>query len=133
MRSLLIRKTPESAAAVRTRITDDLRAAGLPADLAADAALLATELVGNAIRHGSALADGGLEVEWTANSTGVRLQVSDGGGGDRPALRPADLTDVSGRGLTIVAALADEWGVDERPGRTTVWAHLAAHSSPAPL
>jgi anti-sigma regulatory factor (Ser/Thr protein kinase) len=129
MRSLWVRKAPASAATVRHSISADLRQNGYTVEVAEDAALLASELVGNAIRHASALPSGQLEVAWGPDATGVRLQVTDGGGRDKPLVREFSLDDTSGRGLAIVAALADDWGVDEHAGGTTVWAHLAARAA----
>jgi serine/threonine-protein kinase RsbW len=125
VRSLWVRRSPASAATVRHSISVDLRQAGFSPDLADDAALLASELISNAIRHASALPSGQLEVAWAIDADGVRLQVTDGGGHDQPQLRQASLDDTSGRGLAIVAALADEWGVQEHSLGRTVWAYLA--------
>jgi serine/threonine-protein kinase RsbW len=124
MTSVWIRNTPASAAAVRHFLHEEVEKAGLGYEMADDAALLASELVGNSIRHAKALPAGYLNVTWVINDDGVRVQVTDGGGGKRPHLRRVSLADTTGRGLAIVAALADDWGVDEEPAQTTVWAHL---------
>jgi anti-sigma regulatory factor (Ser/Thr protein kinase) len=110
---------------VRHSISVDLRQAGFTADLADDAALLASELISNAITHATTLPSGQLEVGWTIDDVGVRLQVTDGGSHDQPHLRQANLDDTSGRGLAIVAALSDDWGVQEHSLGRTVWAYLA--------
>ncbi|MCW2527871.1 MAG: putative anti-sigma regulatory factor, serine/threonine protein kinase [Pseudonocardiales bacterium] len=125
MRSLWVHRSPASAATVRHRISVDLRQAGFSPDLADDAALLASELISNAIRHATSLPSGELEVAWTIDPQGVRLQVTDGGSHDQPQLRQASLDDTSGRGLAIVAALSDGWGVQEHSLGRTVWAYLA--------
>jgi hypothetical protein len=39
----------------------------------------------------------------------------------RPALRTADLSALSGRGLEIVAKLADHWGVRSTGAGKVVW------------
>ena len=124
MTSVWIRNTPDSATAVRHFLHDEVEKAGLGLDLADDAALLASELVGNAIRHARALPAGYLNVTWLIDDGGVRVQVTDGGGGKHPQVRQVSVADTTGRGLAIVAALADDWGVDEKPATTTVWAHL---------
>jgi serine/threonine-protein kinase RsbW len=124
MTSVWIRNTPASAAAVRHFLHEEVEKAGLGTDLADDAALLASELVGNSIRHARALPAGYLNVTWLINEFGVRVQVTDGGGGKHPQIRQVSVADTTGRGLAIVAALADDWGVEQEPASTTVWAHL---------
>ena len=124
MTTVWIRNTAASAAAVRHFLHDEVEKAGLGHDVADDAALLASELVGNSIRHARALPAGYLNVTWMIDDAGVRVQVTDGGGGKRPQVRRAGVDDTTGRGLAIVAALSDSWGVEEEPARTTVWAHL---------
>jgi anti-sigma regulatory factor (Ser/Thr protein kinase) len=130
MTSVWIRNNPASAAAVRHFLHDEVEKAGLGQDLADDAALLASELVGNSIRHARALPAGYLNVTWLIDDAGVRVQVTDGGGGKRPQVRQVSLADTTGRGLAIVAALSDDWGVEEERASTTVWAHLPR---PVPL
>ncbi len=126
MRRMWVRSAPASAATVRHSLTFDMERAGLGRDLADDAALLASELVSNAIRHAAALPSGHLVVDWDIDATGVRIQVADGGSDRQPAVRQTNLDDTSGRGLAIVAALADDWGVEPNAaGGTTVWAHVS--------
>ena len=124
MTSVWIRNTPASAAAVRHFLHEEVEKAGLGREMADDAALLASELVGNSIRHAKALPAGYLNVTWLINGGGVRIQVTDGGGGQRPHVRHVSTASTTGRGLAIVEALADDWGVEEEPTQTTVWAHL---------
>jgi anti-sigma regulatory factor (Ser/Thr protein kinase) len=84
-----------------------------------DALLVVSELVTNGVVHGPASSD--LILEVTVRAGRIRIQVSDSGPcfeGD-PRLPFSD-----GRGLLIVEALADEWGVLRRDG-CTVWAELA--------
>jgi len=55
-------------------------------------------------------------------SSGVRIEVTDAGSGS-VQVRNATAKDVRGRGLRIVEALSDDWGVqpsDKPPGKT-VW------------
>ena len=84
MTSVWIRNTPASAAAVRHFLHDEVEKAGLGPDLADDAALLASELVGNSIRHARALPARCLNVTWLIAEGGVRVQVTDAGGGSAP-------------------------------------------------
>jgi len=58
-------------------------------------------------------------------SNSVRIEVTDAGDGS-VELRNASAKDVRGRGLRIVEALSDDWGVlpsDQPPGKT-VWAQF---------
>ncbi|MFF8955992.1 ATP-binding protein [Streptomyces sp. NPDC014894] len=89
-----------------------------------DAAELAvTELLGNVVRH---VPDRRCALRLLRLPWGVRIEVSDAWGrmprtpaGGRPG---ASALDESGRGLMLVEAVADRWGVDPLPPRgKTVW------------
>jgi histidine kinase-like protein len=56
----------------------------------------------------------------------VVLEVSDAGGHRPPTTPPEDPGDTaeSGRGLALVAAFTDAWGVRDREIGKTVWARL---------
>jgi anti-sigma regulatory factor (Ser/Thr protein kinase) len=123
-----VRHVPASAGEVRRRLGADLADAGVPAAMIGDAALVVSELVGNAVRYGRPLPGGVLEVSWSLEPDCLLLRVSDGGGPSRPERHEAGPEDVRGRGLTIVAALARDWGVElaqNGSGPTsTVWVEL---------
>lgn len=121
--TLWVRHAPSSAAVARRSVAAAFQKAGLSSDQAYDAALIASELVGNAVRHGSPLPSGHLAVEWSFGNEGYTISVTDGGHpSDRIAAREAGSMDVSGRGLMIVEALCRDWGVANTDGHTTVWA-----------
>ncbi|MEO6413688.1 MAG: ATP-binding protein [Pedococcus sp.] len=82
-------------------------------------ALVATELVTNAVVH----ARGPVGLSVRADPDAVTVLVTDAGEG---RLRPHTEhgSAPNGRGLTIVRALALEWGVHRRPGGKTVWARV---------
>ncbi|AVZ70949.1 hypothetical protein SLUN_00365 [Streptomyces lunaelactis] len=84
--------------------------------LADNAALLITELATNALLHGSGT-EFALRMIHTASE--VRIEVYDGSPG-RPCERAAGPDDESGRGMAIVAAIADSWGTSG----TTTWCAL---------
>jgi len=110
---------PRDAAGVALARTH-LRGLGqaVPGESLDDAVLLVSELVTNAVRHG-----GGDDVRVTAALCpgGLRVGVGDDGPGF-PVRREADEDDTNGRGVAIVAALADQWGVDVHPDDgKTVW------------
>lgn len=120
----MVPHTPASVASVRRRLVEEL----LPADVdSEDAAMVITELVSNAVRHARPLARKSIEVGWMSDEDSIRVWVTDGGSPHGPpqSLHPGP-TDTSGRGLTIVGALASDWGVSVDGQATTVWATVPA-------
>ncbi|WP_230396294.1 ATP-binding protein [Streptomyces blattellae] len=58
----------------------------------------------------------------------LRIEVTDTRGDRHPHAQPTTPDSEAGRGLTLVAALADRWGVTQGlPPRKTVWAECTAH------
>ena len=96
-----------------------------------DLRLLVSELVANAIKHGGAAeASILLYVEQVGTTLGVAVE--DTGPLFTPAAteRPAqDAT--SGRGLYLLTALADRWGVERRHGNRA-WFELDLAAAPPP-
>jgi len=84
------------------------------------AALAVSELATNAALHGRPP----LHLRATVSEDAVYLGVEDRGSGSLPRRREASGFDEAGRGLSIVAAVADWWGVTVRPGRVLVWCGL---------
>ncbi|QSB05327.1 ATP-binding protein [Natronoglycomyces albus] len=90
-----------------------------------DLQAVATELVSNAIRHAQALPGNKLWIQCRADEDHVEFSVVDGGSGSTPVVRPVNLESADGRGLFIVAHLADEWGARcQAGGRKEVWARV---------
>jgi anti-sigma regulatory factor (Ser/Thr protein kinase) len=90
---------------------------------AEDMELIAAELASNAIRHSPAGQDGGEFTVTVRTGPGwVRIEISDTGTWEWNAPRDADLDAEYGRGLAIVAALADKLGHDITASGQTVWA-----------
>ncbi|MGC5344193.1 ATP-binding protein [Streptomyces sp. DT24] len=92
--------------------------------LANDATLLVSELATNALLHGS-MRGRLFRVRLTLTATALRIEVSDPRGERLPGVREAETDDCYGRGLLIVASLADRWGVEPRTVGKTVFAELA--------
>ena len=127
MSSLRVAHEPAGAGVARRRLVTELTSRGLPAPLLDDVALVVSELVGNAVRHGSPLPDGGgVLVTWELTGPVLHLEVCDGGSGpaDVDAVQHAPLSAEGGRGLAIVATVATRWGTLERDGVTCVQAEL---------
>ena len=126
--SMCVPHAAASAALVRHRLLGEL-AGSLSGDVLDAAALVVSELVGNAVRHGEALPSGGLVARWgllgAGLARGLRVEVVDGGPGPTRPLFPAPLDAEGGRGLELVQALATRWGSTPAAPGTTVWAELA--------
>lgn len=122
-----------SAALVRHRLLGEL-AGSLSGEVLDAAALVVSELVGNAVRHGLALPSGGLVARWgvLARDCGLRVEVVDGGAGPdgtAGAVQPAPLDAEGGRGLELVEALSTRWGSTPASPGTAVWAELSPEPS----
>lgn len=123
--SLNIPFAPESAADVRTALESWLGHRGFAPHVVDDARLVATELVGNAVRHASPLGNGTVLVRWEADDSALTLSVCDGGGSTEPEQVDAAPYDVNGRGLAIVDALSSAWWVEHTSQLHTVHVRLA--------
>ena len=84
--------------------------------------LVISELVSNASVHGR----GQVVFRLQLDEGIVRGEVIDQGGGFEHEIRARGPEDVSGRGLFLVEALTNRWGIHE--GTTHVWFELAAWS-----
>jgi len=95
---------------------------GYSQDLVATATLLASELISNALDHGS----GDIVVAVTRAPGRVRVDVRDRSAGmPQRGSRSAD--DERGRGMLILESLASAWGVEPlRGGGKSVWFVLRA-------
>lgn len=101
----------------------------IPPALLADVISVAGELIANAIRHAEPLPGGVVRLAWRLRTSdagrSVEVRVTDGGSVQLPRPRSANGDDPDGRGLTIVEALADRWGVDKDGLGQSVWAELS--------
>nr|WP_307815659.1 ATP-binding protein [Streptomyces sp. 7-21] len=87
-------------------------------------ALCVSELATNAVAHGTP-PDGQFAVAVVWDKRCICVEVRDTGGGS-PVVASAAGTDEHGRGLALVQALADDWGVFFHPVGKTVWFALKA-------
>lgn len=97
-----------------------LRVWGLAA-LVDDTQLLISELVTNALQHGT---HDRIVFRLVIGTDALVVEVDDGSPGRRPTVRTADSDAENGRGLVLVDALATSWGVSEDGTRT--WCALKA-------
>ena len=114
----------DSAAGIARKALDHRFADKLGRERAGDLALVVSELVTNAVVHGR----GAISLTVRVDSDGVYGEVVDEGGGFEREVRERGPDDVSGRGLHIVDAMSNRWGVHE--GTTHVWFELAYPDAP---
>ncbi len=112
----------EAVGKCRHIVTDTLTEWGIRRNVVDDMVLVVDELYANAIRHVDSPIDRGKP------AIGLRLRLSGrclGGEvvdlGPTWVPRPRDPESVGGRGLEIVAALVDAWGVDPGQVGKAVW------------
>lgn len=110
--SMCVPFSPESAGRVRAALGSWLDHRGSDPDVVDEARLVATELVGNAVRHARPLSNGSVLVRWQEEDSMLVLSVCDGGGPTKPEPVEAAPYDVRGRGLKIVDTLTSRWWVE---------------------
>lgn len=113
---------PASVPVARHLMLDLLRAWGAPHD-AGDAALLVTELVANVVDH--VAGEASFTLELTLSERWLRISVADGSA-LRPVVREFGAGAPRGRGMRLVAGIADRWGVEDHTDGKRVWFELAA-------
>jgi anti-sigma regulatory factor (Ser/Thr protein kinase) len=107
-------RSPHSVATARRLV--DAHSTELDPQQRLDAALMVSELVTNAVRHGI----GTISLRIDAEATALRIEVADEGNVEvAPSPTPGAH---GGWGLRIVEQLADDWGV--LAGSTKVWFRL---------
>ncbi|WP_406333842.1 ATP-binding protein [Streptomyces sp. NBC_00203] len=117
--------TPRGARLARRLVEHRMEAWGFAYDgnASLDVALVVAELAANAVLHGR-VRGRDFRVRLVLRDGLVRVEVADGRTDRLPVLRaPAD---EGGRGLLLVAATAERWGVEPRPGAPykVVWAEV---------
>src|ERR1700752_4363855 len=112
--------SPAAAGEARSQVRAAIRDWGVPVDTDA-AVLLTSELVTNAIRHeaGQTIT---LAISWSCGQ--LRVDVHDSSY-SWPVVLEAKADAEAGRGLMLVATLADEWGFYSPPSGKAVYCTLA--------
>ncbi|MFD4548162.1 ATP-binding protein [Streptomyces sp. NPDC058251] len=118
--------TPRGARLARRLVANRMDVWGFAYDseVSENVTLVVAELAANAVRHGRVRGrDFRVRLLWREGV--VRVEVADGRTDRLPVLQePSD--GEGGRGLLLVAGLAERWGVDPRPGGAykVVWAEV---------
>jgi CheY-like chemotaxis protein len=119
-----VRHSPDEIATARRFVAHHGDAWGYE-DIIDDALIVVSELVTNAITHARSACD----LRLRDAVRGLRIEVIDGGRGSPEIQCPTDQAE-HGRGLLLVSAVCEAWGVDTMPdGRKMVWAELKKSSS----
>jgi anti-sigma regulatory factor (Ser/Thr protein kinase) len=126
---VLLPHAPSSVAVARQRLCAQLLASGVADPIVADAAVIVSELLSNALRHARPLPSGEVRVAWNRHGGVIEVSVSDGGASTEPRRGRHTPSSLGGRGLGIVESLAECWGVRHEDGAVTVWALLRASTS----
>lgn len=137
--SMAVPHGPAGVGKARHRMREQLLGNGVSEPVVDDAVLVLSELLSNACRHGRPLGradvgDGDVRAAWRIDKAGrLTVEVTDGGGPTRPIPATPSVTARGGRGLNIISALAQDWGVrDSASGEVTVWVIITAGYDCAP-
>jgi anti-sigma regulatory factor (Ser/Thr protein kinase) len=112
---------PDSVGAARAFLVRLLDGWGITEDVIDDASLLTSELIGNAVKHGSGVVQ--LRIELSDGT--LRVGVHDDAD-ELPQGGEASLDKTGGRGLWLVRCVAADWGSEpsrDDPGKT-IWFEL---------
>jgi anti-sigma regulatory factor (Ser/Thr protein kinase) len=120
--------TRRGARQARQLAAEWLRVWQIPRAVAERVELVVAELAANAALHGHVRGrDFRLTLTFDTTAGTLRVEVTDARGERLPRPVAAGTADAeTGRGLLLVAALADRWGTDPfPPSGKTVWAEVA--------
>ena len=127
---LRIRLDPvaQSAALGRKVVRDVL--AACPRAQTETVLLVASELVTNAVQH----AHTPLRLEVTAKEHTLTVAVTDGLPDDNTHMKKTSSTShrENGRGLVLIDALCESWGITRGESSKSVWANIAPEGDPGP-
>jgi anti-sigma regulatory factor (Ser/Thr protein kinase) len=114
-------RNPSSVAAARRFIEARAAAWSFPRPAGEQLVLIGSELVTNAVLHART------ELTLTIEPRGDRVRISVKDRSQAPAtLRHYPTDALTGRGLGVMAALSDRWGISAAADGKVVWAELAA-------
>ncbi|MFF7736162.1 MULTISPECIES: ATP-binding protein [unclassified Streptomyces] len=116
-------------AAARQHIRKTLADWGTDSELSDTICLLANELVTNAVTH-CRVSCAQVRVTLTLRNADVLLEVSDPDRDRLPRLHDPGPDEEGGRGLALVAGLADAWGHRQEPYTKCVWARFTLAQKP---
>ena len=119
-------RSPASVGTARRFIEARTAAWSFPEPAGAQLVLIGSELVTNAILH----AQTELTLTLELRDGRVRISVEDRSKAP-PTLRHYRADALTGRGLGVVAALSDSWGISAAPDGKVVWAEVTASGSAA--
>ena len=120
-------KNLNSASLARRSVEAVVAASGMGADEIDALLLIASELVTNATIHG----DEPVMLSVSCADSEITVEVADGNPRvESVGIRPDDEAATGGRGLRIVAGLADQWGTRRSHTGKTVWATKAVTTDP---
>jgi anti-sigma regulatory factor (Ser/Thr protein kinase) len=118
----------DSIPAARAFLTQLLRGWDVADQVIEDASLLTTELMTNAVQHGT----GVVHLEITVHDGLLHVGVHDAAA-ELPVQRDITGSSLEGRGMWLVQGFARDWGSDssgEEPGKT-VWFELTTPRAPS--
>lgn len=118
---------PERVARLRRIVVTPLRLWGV-SHLVGAVQLCLTELITNVITHVGAKSP--VWIALSLHGTQVRVEVRDPDRQGFPVLRQATSAQETGRGLRLVDAVADRWGVTPNDHGKTIWCELPIGATP---
>ena len=114
---------PTTVPLARQFVAGLLRSNGWDEERIGAAALLTSELTANAVRHAAST------YTLTVDLSQIRLRVDVADASPfPPTVRTAASTADSGRGLALVAALADRWGCEPSADGKSVWFEMVVEA-----
>ena len=123
--SEVFERAADKIGVVRRRVCEVVADAGRP-DLTHQAALAVSELTTNALLYGGGET---LCVEVAAVGGSIVVSVHDSSS-TPPVLQHVGTESIGGRGLRLVAAVADSWGYEPTPAGKCVWCRWEAPAEP---